>query len=121
MIQLKDKVFTCPVDVTLSFIGGKWKLLILSHLFQFKKRSFSEIRDNLPGISEKMLAQQLKELSQDQFIAKKVLSLKPLRVEYFLTDQGNSFAPIYSFASEWGIQYLKKNGIDYLKDQELFK
>ncbi len=66
MIQLNDKTYTCPVDVTLSFIGGKWKLLILSHLHQFTRKSYSEIRDNLPGVSEKMLSQQLRELERDK-------------------------------------------------------
>ncbi|MEJ7681901.1 MAG: winged helix-turn-helix transcriptional regulator [Segetibacter sp.] len=67
---------------------GKWKLLILSHLHQFAKKSYSEIRDNLPGVSEKMLSQQLKELERDNLIEKNVLSLKPYRVEYFLSKDG---------------------------------
>jgi DNA-binding HxlR family transcriptional regulator len=121
MIKLNDKTYTCPVDVTLSFIGGKWKLLILSHLHQFEKKSFSEIRDNLPGVSEKMLSQQLKELERDKLIEKNVLTLKPYRVEYSLTVFGKSLSPLYSFVSEWGIGYLKENGIDYVKDQELYK
>lgn len=121
MIQLNGKTYTCPVDVTLGFVGGKWKLLILSHLYQMGERSFAEIRDNLPGISEKMLSQQLKELSTDGFIDKKVLSEKPYRVAYFLLERGKSLAPLYSFASEWGIRYLKEEGIDYLKDQALYK
>ena len=64
MIQLNNKNYTCPVDVTLTLIGGKWKILILSHLNQFGDRSFSQIRDNLPGVSEKMLTQQLKEIPE---------------------------------------------------------
>jgi DNA-binding HxlR family transcriptional regulator len=121
MIKLHNKTFTCPVDVTLSMVGGKWKILILSHLHQFGKRGFSEIRDNLPRVSEKMLNQQLKELQRDKLIAKNVLSAKPYRVEFFLTDFGMSLAPLYTFMSKWGIDYLKQNNIDYLKDQELYK
>lgn len=121
MIQLNNKRYTCPVDVTLSFIGGKWKLLILSHLHQFKRRGFTEIRTNLPGVSEKMLSQQLKELERDKLIARKVISDKPLRVEYTLAKAGKSLSPIFKFTSEWGIKYLKDNGIDYLKDQSLYK
>lgn len=121
MIKLNNKTYTCPVDVTLGFIGGKWKLLILSHLHQFAKKSYSEIRDNLPGVSEKMLSQQLKELERDNLIEKNVLSLKPYRVEYFLSKDGESLAPLYEFISKWGISYLKKNDIDYLKDQHLYK
>lgn len=121
MIHLNDKTYTCPVDVTLSFIGGKWKLLILSHLYQFTRKSYSEIRDNLPGVSEKMLSQQLKELERNKLIEKEVLSLKPYRVEYFLSENGKTLSPLYKFASKWGIKYLKEHGIDYIKDQSLYK
>jgi DNA-binding HxlR family transcriptional regulator len=121
MIRLDKNTYTCPIDVTLSFIGGKWKILILSHLHRFKKRSFSDIRKNLPGISEKMLSQQLKQLERDKLISKKIISEKPYRVEYFLDKNGKSLAPMYEFASKWGIKYLKEHGIDYLKDQQLYK
>jgi DNA-binding HxlR family transcriptional regulator len=121
MIELNDKKFTCPVDVTLSIVGGKWKILVLSHLNQFGNRSFSQIRDNLPGVSEKMLNQQLKEMINDNLIKKNVLSEKPYRVEYFLTSFGYTLKPLYDFLSTWGIDYLKQNNIDYLKDQHLYK
>lgn len=109
------------MEVTLSFIGGKWKLLILSHLYQFEKRGFSEIRNKLPGVLEKMLMQQIKKLQRDGLVDKNVLSAKPYRVEYYLTEAGKSLSPLYEFTSSWGIQYLKENGIDYLKDQQLYK
>jgi DNA-binding HxlR family transcriptional regulator len=121
MIKLNNKTYTCPVDVTLSMIGGKWKVLILSHLHQFEKRGFSEIKKNLPRVSEKMLNQQLKELQRDHLIDKNILSDKPYRVEFFLTDFGKSLTPLYKFMSQWGIDYLKQNKIDYLKDQQLYK
>lgn len=121
MIQLKNKQYTCPVDVTLGLVGGKWKILILSHLYQYKKRGFVEIRNNLPDVSEKMLSQQLKELETNGLIERKILSAKPLRVEYNLSASGESLSPLYKFLSKWGIQYLKQNGIDYLKDQALYK
>ena len=121
MIALNNKTYTCPVDVTLSLIGGKWKILILAHLNQFEKRGFSDIKSNLPGVSEKMLNQQLKELQRDNLIAKNILSEKPYRVEYILSEQGKSLTPLYQFLSSWGIDYLKRNEIDYLKDQHLYK
>jgi len=121
MIECNGKAYTCPVDVSLSFVSGKWKILILSHLYQFERKGFSEIRENLPGISEKMLSQQLKQLEKDQLISKSVLSLKPYRVEYALTETGKSFSPLFSFLSKWGMEFLKKHGIDYLKDQHLYK
>ncbi len=121
MIKLNNRIYTCPIDVTLGFIGGKWKLLILAHLHQFDKKSYVELRDNLPGISEKMLSQQLKELERDGLIEKDILSSKPYRVEYFLSNDGRSLGPLYEIASAWGISHLKKHGIDYLKDQHLYK
>jgi DNA-binding HxlR family transcriptional regulator len=121
MIKMNNKTYTCPVDVTLGLVGGKWKILILSHLHQFEKRGFSEIRKNLPGISEKMLNQQLKQLQQENLIDKRITSNKPLRVEYFLTEFGLTLSPLFKFLSKWGINYLKENGIDYLKDQRLYK
>lgn len=121
MIKLNDKEYTCPIDVSLSFVSGKWKILILSHLYRFEKRGFSEIRENLPGVSEKMLSQQLRQLEKDQLISKSVLSLKPYRVEYMLTQRGSSLSPLYAFLSEWGIAFLQENGVDYLKDQHLYK
>jgi DNA-binding HxlR family transcriptional regulator len=121
MIKLNNKTYTCPVDVTLSFISGKWKILILSHLHQFGARGFSDIRKNLPRVSEKILNQQLKELQRDMLIDKKTLSAKPYRVEFFLTPAGESLSPLYKFMSKWGIAFLKKNKIDYLKDQNLYK
>jgi|SRR5579859_1855830 len=121
MIRLNDKTYTCPVDVTLGLIGGKWKVLILFHLYYFKKRSYSEIRSNLPGISEKMLSQQLRELERDSLVNKNVLLRKPYRVEYLLTERGMTLGPLCEFVSQWGIDYLKEHDIDYIKDQHLYK
>jgi DNA-binding HxlR family transcriptional regulator len=121
MIELNNKIYTCPIDVTLSMVGGKWKLLILAQLYYQQKLGYSAIRNNLPGVSEKMLSQQLKELERDRLIEKATLSEKPLRVEYFLSAQGRSLAPLYEFTSSWGVAYLKENGIDYYKDQSIFK
>ena len=121
MIKLNDKKYTCPVDVTLGFVGGKWKILILSHLLQFGEKGYSDIKKNLPSISEKMLSQQLKELERDKLIVKKILSQKPYRVEYYLSETGKSLNPLFNFLSKWGIKYLKENGIDYVKDQRLYK
>lgn len=121
MITLHDKKYTCPVDVTLGFIGGKWKLLILSHLHWQEQSSYTRLKENLPGISEKMLSQQLKELERDRLITKQVLSHKPYRVMYSLSEEGKSLAPLYEFVSEWGVRYLKNHGIDYMQDQHLYK
>ncbi|MGN7818611.1 winged helix-turn-helix transcriptional regulator [Chitinophaga sp. 22536] len=121
MITLNDKTYTCPVDVTLGFIGGKWKLLILSHLHWQEQSSYAKLRENLPGISEKMLSQQLKELERDLLVTKNIVSHKPYRVHYTLSEEGRSLAPLYEFMSGWGVGYLKKHGVDYIQDQHLYK
>jgi DNA-binding HxlR family transcriptional regulator len=121
MIDLNGRVYTCPIDVTLSFIGGKWKVLILSHLHVQQSRGFSEIRSALPGISEKMLAQQLGELERDQLVEKKIITLKPYRIQYNLSATGRSLSPLFEFMSAYGIAYLQKFGIDYIRDQHLYK
>jgi DNA-binding HxlR family transcriptional regulator len=121
MISLNGKTYTCPVDVTLGLVGGKWKLIILFHLYYFTRKSYTEIKDNLPRISEKMLWQQLNEMERDQLISKQILSAKPRRVEYTLTEKGKSLAPVYETFSKWGIEYLQENGIDYIQDQHLYK
>src|SRR5688572_24378958 len=100
MIILNDKTYTCPVDVTLSFVGGKWKLLILSYLHWQTAKGYTEIKLNLPGISEKMLSQQLKELERDKLIQKAVITMKPYRVEYSLSPNGKELAPMYDFMSQ---------------------
>jgi DNA-binding HxlR family transcriptional regulator len=121
MIDLNKKRYTCPVDVTLGLIGGKWKLLILFHLHYFVKNSYGGLKANLPNISEKMLSQVLKELERDKLVAKNQLSEKPNRVEYYLTERGKSLGPLYEFISKWGIDYLMEYDIDYIKDQHLYK
>jgi DNA-binding HxlR family transcriptional regulator len=105
MLELYDRIDASPIDLTMGLIGGKWKLLILFHLHYFTKKSYSELKASLPGISEKMLSQQLKELVRDQLVCKNQISAKPNRVEYILTEKGKSLGPLYEFISKWGIDY----------------
>jgi DNA-binding HxlR family transcriptional regulator len=94
------------IDVTLSLIAGKWKSSLLNSLHLAEKRSYSDLKRAAPGISEKMLSQQLKELHKNKLIDKRVLSEKPYRVEYFLTEQGKSLANLCTIIGEWGDSYL---------------
>jgi DNA-binding HxlR family transcriptional regulator len=112
MITLNGKIFTSPVEVTLDLISGKWKILILFHLYNGNRKRYSEIKNTLTGVSEKMLSQQLRELERDQLIGKKILSKKPYRVEYFLTAKGQTLTPLCEFISKWGSDYLTGFGID---------
>ena len=82
----------CPVEVTLSVIGGKWKPLILWHLYKGGVRRFLELQRIIPGITRKMLTQHLRELERDGIVARKIFNEMPLRVEYSLTKYGRTYA-----------------------------
>jgi len=101
--------FGCPVEATLRVLGGKWKILILYHLNGDAKR-FSEIRRSIPGITEKMLTQQLKELEADGVISRKVFPQVPPRVEYCITAYGKTLGPVIGEMQRWGMGHRKRNG-----------
>ncbi|MCL4478910.1 MAG: winged helix-turn-helix transcriptional regulator [Deltaproteobacteria bacterium] len=88
-------------------IGGRWKLLILRELFKETKR-FGELHKSLNGITQKMLTQQLRELERDGIILRKVYPQIPPKVEYSLTQKGQSLRPILDLMHEWGSKYLDK-------------
>ena len=95
----------CPAETTLGAIGGKWKLLILRELLTGVSR-FGELRRRLSGISEKMLAQHLRELERDGIITRKIYPEVPPKVEYSLTASGKTLKPIIDGLHEWGLEHL---------------
>jgi len=99
----------CPVDATLSLIGGKYKSLILWHLAQNTLR-FSELKRLIPNATPKMLTQQLRELESDNLITRTVYPVVPPKVEYNLSEFGTSIKPILNAMYQWGESYLEKNG-----------
>ena len=98
---------TCSVEITLKVIGGRWKVLILRELFLGIKR-FGELHRALHGITQKMLTQQLRELEQDGIINRHVYLQVPPKVEYSLTELGETLKPILDAMHEWGLMYLEK-------------
>lgn len=90
----------------LESIGGKWKLLIIDHLKQHEVLRFSALSRLLPGISQKVLTSQLKELEADDFITRKVYPEVPPRVEYRLTPVGQSLHPVLDAMSCWAGENL---------------
>lgn len=93
--------FDCPVKRTGDIIGGKWKPLIL-FVLQSRIHRFGELQRRIPGVTKKMLTQQLRELERDEIIRRKVYAQVPPRVEYSLTRHGESLKPILELMSGWG-------------------
>ncbi len=98
---------TCPVEATLKVLGGKWKILIIFHL-NGNSRRFSELKRSITGITEKMLAQQLKELEADGVLSRKVYPQVPPRVEYTVTKYGRTLEPVIKSMCRWGMEHRKR-------------
>jgi DNA-binding HxlR family transcriptional regulator len=106
-----DKKTTCPVEATVNLISNKWKVLILRELFEGTKRFGALFRsEGLPGISQKMLTQQLRQMEEDGIVQRTVYPEVPSRVEYSLTDLGRSLEPILDAMDTWGSNYIKERG-----------
>lgn len=92
----------CGIALTLSVIGGRWKISILSYLLNDKKLRYSELRKRLVGISERMLISKLKELERDGLVKRIVHRQVPPKVEYELTELGRSLKDILILMDKWG-------------------
>ena len=97
--------FSCPVEATIQLIGGKYKAVILWHLMN-KTLRYNEIHKLIPKATDKMLAQQLRELEKDGLINRKVYPVVPPKTEYSLTDLGKSFVPILQDMKKWSDIHL---------------
>jgi DNA-binding HxlR family transcriptional regulator len=102
-----DCNFGCPVEACLEVIGGKWKGVILFHLLGGTKR-FNELLRLVPGVTQRMLTRQLRELEDDRIIERKVYAQVPPKVEYSLTDFGRTLEPLLRGLQGWGAAYLEK-------------
>lgn len=96
--------YACPVEVTLDVIGGKWKGVILFHLLHGKRR-FNEFKRLIPGITQRMLTLQLRELENDGIVHREVYPVVPPKVEYSLTEFGQTLSSIIIEMREWGQTY----------------
>lgn len=107
MEQRCKSTFNCPVEATIQLIGGKYKAVILWHLMNDTLR-YSELHRKIPKATDKMLAQQLRELERDGLISRTVYPVVPPKTEYSLTDFGKSLVPILDAMCDWGTDYLQK-------------
>jgi DNA-binding HxlR family transcriptional regulator len=96
---------TCGMAYTISVISGRWKLSILGFLLNEGTHRYSEIRRKLPGISERMLIAQLKELEKDGLVDRIAYPEVPPRVEYALSEKGRSLEQILNHMSAWGEEF----------------
>lgn len=101
-----EKTVGCPVEVTLGVISGRWKVMVLHFLLEESMR-FNELRRRLPGISQRTLTAQLRELESDGVIHREVYPEIPPRVEYSLTPLGRSLHPILLAMHQWGEEHAE--------------
>jgi len=106
--EVKEKIkyngvsYPCCASLTMGVIGGKWKTVILFHLRNGKLR-YNELRKAMPHVTERTLSLQLKKLQDDGIISRRVYSKKPpLKVEYALTELGETLVPIINSIADWG-------------------
>ncbi len=95
-------ITSTPFGYTLSIIGGKWKMIIMFWLVEYKVLRYGELKRLVGQISDKVLNQQLKELERDGIILRKEYPQIPPKVEYSLTERGLSLMPILEAICEWG-------------------
>jgi len=94
----------CPAEFTLAMIGGRWKIPIIFHLIDGRKR-FTELARALNGVTQKMLTQQLREMERNGLVERKVFAQVPPRVEYSLTNLGVSLRPVVDAMCRWGDEH----------------
>lgn len=102
--------FHCPVEATVSVIGGKYKAIILYHLSHDGVLRFSQLQRSIPQSTPKMLTQQLRELEADGLVARKVYPVVPPKTEYSLTEYGETLRPVIDSICDWGRGYIEKSG-----------
>ncbi|RSL31468.1 HxlR family transcriptional regulator [Salibacterium salarium] len=105
--KVKHGVFNCEKELTLSLINGKWKITTIYHLGHDGTMRFNEIKRLFPKITHKVLTSQLRELEEDGLIHREVYPEVPPRVEYSLTELGESLMPIIQSMYHWGQENMK--------------
>lgn len=103
----KKEMPACPVATTVQLVGSKWKLLILRNLL-LRSWRFNELRKDLQGVSQKVLADSLRSLESDGIVARTVYPEVPPKVEYSLTPLGESLRPVLDAMERWGLEYKRQ-------------
>ncbi|NSL85301.1 winged helix-turn-helix transcriptional regulator [Chitinophaga solisilvae] len=108
------KLYYTPIEFALEHIGGTWKMPILWRLQQ-KTLRYGELKKDIPHITHKMLASQLRELEEKGMITREAFAVVPPRVEYTITDKGRKAIPVIETIMKYGYEMMKEAGIEYPK------
>jgi len=104
--ELKNKMLA--VHDAMDVLNGKWKINIISSLCYFNKRRFSDILNDVAGMSNKMLSKELKELELNRLVTRTVLNTQPITVQYELTEHGRSLQTIIANLTDWGLEHRRE-------------
>ncbi|WP_281232790.1 winged helix-turn-helix transcriptional regulator [Flavobacterium gelatinilyticum] len=96
------------VQDSMDVLNGKWKIAVISSICFYNKRRFSDILNDVAGISNKMLSKELKELEVNKLVKRTVLDTHPVTIQYELTAHGKTLQTIIQNLTEWGIEHRKK-------------
>lgn len=96
----------CPVTTTASLICKKWHPVIVHRLLEHGPSGFNELKGDVDGISSKVLSSSLDDLEEKQLVDREIISEKPVRVQYSLTDHGRSLEPVIFAMRDWGLEHL---------------
>ena len=103
--------YICGIDAAMDVVSGKWKGLILWELHDHGVRRFAQLRRGLPGVSEKMLTQHLREMEHDGLVHREVHAEVPPRVEYSLTEDGRALNEALEPLGLWGRERIRRSGL----------
>ncbi|WP_280536911.1 helix-turn-helix domain-containing protein [Halopenitus sp. POP-27] len=99
----------CPVTTTATLIGKKWHPVIVHRLLEHGPSGFNELKENVDGISSKVLSDSLDDLGEKQLVDREIISEKPVRVRYSLTDHGESLEPVIYAMRDWGVEHITES------------
>ncbi|XVH32711.1 winged helix-turn-helix transcriptional regulator [Haloferacaceae archaeon DSL9] len=96
----------CPITTTATLIGKKWHPVVIHRLLENGPLGFNALKEEVDGISSKVQSDVLEDLESNGFIERNIISDKPFRVQYALTDRGESLEPVIFAMRDWGLEYL---------------
>jgi DNA-binding HxlR family transcriptional regulator len=115
---MKNRPYTCGVDVAITALGGRWRTIVLARIKQ-GATGFAQLRRQIPGISEKMLSAALRDLTAAGFVRRNEVRPRPLEVRYTLTEEGRRIAPALAALNAWGEDFARGHGLTIVKPPRL--